>query len=270
MTHQAFVDRNLDTLERVARLSTGRLAILVGFVDRNPLGQGKPLMNAAALCRSGRVVERRYKSLLPTYDVFDEDRYFEPAHDVSPMPCGDVRLGVTICEDLWHDKDLWPKPRYHRDPICEVVAAGADVLINISASPFRLDVPDVRRRLVTQEAVKHGRYFVYVNQVGGNDELVFDGHSIGIAPDGTTILRAAEFEEDVVTIDVPVLSEVERPASEAEDRRSASDPHRFCGRWPSPTRSRRFARSSWGFVTTRASAGSRALSSVSRAAWTRR
>ena len=212
LTHPAFVDRNLDMLERVARLSTGRLAILVGFVDRNPSGQGKPLMNAAALCQSGRVVERRYKSLLPTYDVFDEDRYFDPAHEVSPMTSGGVRLGVTICEDLWHDKDLWPKPRYHRDPICEVAAAGADVLINISASPFRLDVPDVRRRLVTKEAVKHGRYFVYVNQVGGNDELVFDGHSIGIAPDGSTILRAAEFEEDVVTIDVPLTAGAPVPA----------------------------------------------------------
>ena len=213
LTHPAFVDRNLDMLERVARLSTGRLAILVGFVDRNPSSQGKPLLNAAALCRSGRVVERRYKSLLPTYDVFDEDRYFEPAHEVSPMPCGDVRLGVTICEDVWHDKELWPKPRYHRDPVYEVAAAGADVLINISASPFRLDAPDLRRRLVTQDAVKHGRYFLYVNQVGGNDELVFDGHSIGIAPDGTTILRAAEFEEDVVTIDVPVgLSVDDKPA----------------------------------------------------------
>jgi NAD+ synthetase len=204
LTHPAFVDRNLDMLERVARLSTGRLAILVGFVDRNPSSQGKPLLNAAALCRSGRVVERRYKSLLPTYDVFDEDRYFEPAREISPMPCGDARLGVTICEDVWNDKEVWTKPRYHRDPVCEVAAAGADLLINISASPFTLDVPDVRRRLVTQEAVKHGRYFFYVNQVGGNDELVFDGHSIGIAPDGTTILRGAEFEEDVITIDVPV------------------------------------------------------------------
>jgi NAD+ synthetase len=212
LTHPAFVDRNLDTLDRVARLSTGRLAILVGFVDRNPSGEGKPLMNAAALCRSGRVVERRYKSLLPTYDVFDEDRYFDPARDVSPMACGDVSLGVTICEDLWHDKDLWPKPRYHRDPICEVAAAGADVLINISASPFRLDVPDLRRRLVTQEARKHGRYFLYVNQVGGNDELVFDGHSIAIAPDGSPILRGAEFEEDILTIEVPIGQGAPKPA----------------------------------------------------------
>jgi NAD+ synthetase len=222
LTHPAFVDRNLDMLERIARLSTGRLAILVGFVDRNPSSQGKPLLNAAALCRSGRVVERRYKSLLPTYDVFDEDRYFEPAREVSPMRCGEVRLGVTICEDVWNDKDVWTKPRYHRDPVGEVAAAGADVLINISASPFTLDVPDVRRRLVTQEAIKHGRYFLYVNQVGGNDELVFDGHSIGIAPDGTTILRGAEFGEDVITIDIPLSAgqqpqPVIRPVAQSDE-----------------------------------------------------
>jgi NAD+ synthetase len=204
LTHAGFVDRNLALVDRVAALSSGRLGILIGFVDRNPSSQGKPLFNAVALCRSGRVVERRCKSLLPTYDVFDEDRYFEPARDVSPMTSGGVKLGVTICEDVWNDRDIWPRQLYHRDPVCEVADAGAQILINISASPFRLDAPDIRRRLVAQEAVKHGQYFLYLNQVGGNDELVFDGHSIGVAPDGATILRAAEFEEHVVTIDVPV------------------------------------------------------------------
>jgi NAD+ synthetase len=212
LLHPAFVDRNLAVLDRVAALSSGHLGILIGFVDRNPSSQGKPLQNAVALCRSGRVVERRYKSLLPTYDVFDEDRYFEPAREVSPIDFGGARLGVTICEDVWNDKDLWPRQLYHRDPVCEVAERGADLLVNISASPFRLDAPDIRRRLVTQEAVKHGRYFFYLNQVGGNDELVFDGHSIGVAPDGTKILRGAEFEEDLLTIDVPTGGEGPAPA----------------------------------------------------------
>ena len=206
--HPRFVDANLDLLERVATLSTGRLAILIGFVDRNPSSQGKPLLNAVALCRSGRVVERRYKSLLPTYDVFDEDRYFEPARAVSPMAALDgARLGVTICEDVWNDRDVLPRNLYHRDPVCELVRAGADLLINISASPFTLDKVDERRRLIERDAVEHGRYFFYLNQVGGNDELVFDGHSIGLDPDGREVLRAAEFAEDVVTIDVPTGGE---------------------------------------------------------------
>ena len=185
LTHPAFVDRNLDTLERVARLSTGRLGILIGFVDRNPSSEGKPLFNAVALCRSGRVVERRYKSLLPTYDVFDEDRYFEPARDGLADA---VRRRPARRDDLrgrLERQGGLARNLYHRDPVRELAAAGAELLINISASPFTLEKADVRRRLVTQEAVEHGRYFFYLNQVGGNDELVFDGHSIGIAPDGT-------------------------------------------------------------------------------------
>ncbi len=204
LMHDRFVDANLETLERLARMSTGRLAILTGFVDRNPSSPGKALFNAAALCHSGRVVERRYKSLLPTYDVFDEDRYFEPARHVAPVEWRGAKLGVTICEDVWNDKELWPRQLYHRNPVEELVAAGADLLLNISASPFSLDKAGLRRRLITNDAVAHGRYFFYLNQVGGNDELIFDGHSIGVAPDGREVLRGAEFAEDLLTIDVPV------------------------------------------------------------------
>jgi NAD+ synthetase len=149
-------------------------------------------------------VARRHKSLLPTYDVFDEDRYFEPAREVAPVELGGVRLGVTICEDVWNDKEMWPRQLYHRNPVEELVAAGADLLINISASPFSLEKADVRRRLITRDAMAYGRYFFYLNQVGGNDELIFDGHSIGVAPDGREILRGAEFDEDLITIDVPL------------------------------------------------------------------
>ena len=177
LTHDRFVDENLRLVDRVAALSTSDLGVLLGFVDRNPSTEGKRLFNAAALCHDGRVVERRYKSLLPTYDVFDEDRYFEPARDVSPMSFKGVQLGVSICEDVWNDRELWPTRLYHRDPISDLARAGADIFINISASPFSLDKAGVRRRLVRQEAVQHRRYFFYLNQVGGNDELVFDGYS---------------------------------------------------------------------------------------------
>jgi NAD+ synthase (glutamine-hydrolysing) len=201
--HPRFIDLNLNLLERVARLSTGRLAILIGFVDRNPSAVGKRLFNAVALCQSGRVVGRQYKSLLPTYDVFDEDRYFEPAAAVSPMAIGARRLGVTICEDVWNDRDFWPERLYHRDPVASVVEQGADVLVNVSASPFELGRGAFRREMIRHEAVKHGRHFFYLNQVGGNDELVFDGHSIGIDPHGVEVVRARDFAEDFVLYDVP-------------------------------------------------------------------
>jgi len=202
LNHAGFIDKNLAQLDRVAGLATGGLGILVGFVDRNPAQAGKPLFNSVALCRDGRVAERRQKSLLPTYDVFDEDRYFEPASDVSPMEFRGARLGVTICEDLWNDKDFWPTRLYHRDPVCDLADARADILINISASPFTIKKGELRRQMVRQEALKHRRHFLYVNQVGGNDELIFDGHSIVIAPDGSLAYRARDFEEDFLLCDL--------------------------------------------------------------------
>lgn len=203
LTHPRFIDRNLELLDRVAAMATGRLGVLIGFVDRNPASSGKPLFNAVALCRDGRVAERRHKSLLPTYDVFDEDRYFEPAHHVEPIVFGGARLGVTVCEDVWNDRDFWPQRLYHRDPVCDLVDQKSDLLINVSSSPFELRKADLRRRMIRQEAVKHRRHFFYVNQIGGNDELVFDGHSIGIDPDGREIARAHDFAEDFVLCDVP-------------------------------------------------------------------
>jgi NAD+ synthetase len=204
LTHERFIDRNLALVNQVAVLSAGGPAILIGFVDRNSSRTGKALYNAVALCQGGRVIGRRYKSLLPTYDVFDEDRYFEAATDIAPLELNGIRLGVTICEDVWNDRDFWPKRLYHRDPVDELAAAGADLFINISASPFTLAKSDLRRRMIRQEAVAHRRYFFYVNQVGGNDEIVFDGHSIGIDPEGREVVRAAEFDEDFIVCDVPL------------------------------------------------------------------
>ena len=213
LTQAGFVDRNLAQLDRIAALSTATAGVLVGFVDRNPTPGEKPLRNGVALCLGGRVVERRYKSLLPTYDVFDEARYFEPAGATSPIEFKGQRLGVSICEDLWNPREFWPSPRYRRDPIAELAGAGADLLINVSASPFELEKAAVRRELVRQSARAHGRAFLYVNQVGGNDELIFDGHSIGIAADGAVVVRAREFAEDLVLYDVPGGQPVLRPVA---------------------------------------------------------
>jgi NAD+ synthetase len=130
-------------------------------------------------------------------------------------------VGLTICEDVWNDRDFWPKRLYHRDPVHELVDAGADLLLNISASPFSLEKADLRRRMIRQEAVQHRRSFFYLNQVGGNDELLFDGHSIGFDAEGREILRAAEFEEDFLTIELPAT---DAPPSVPLLRSSAASP----------------------------------------------
>jgi NAD+ synthetase len=198
-----FVDRNLVQLERVARLSDDDLGLLVGCVDRNDSGTGKSLYNAVALCHKGRIVDRYRKCLLPTYDVFAETRYFEPGADVRPLEFNGIRIGVSICEDVWADPDLDGHSLYHRDPVLELIHRGAQLLVNLSASPFELGKAGERRELVRRYAEDSGRFFVYVNQVGGNDELVFDGHSMIIDGRGQVVARANDFEEDLLVYEIP-------------------------------------------------------------------
>jgi len=198
-----FVDKNLAQLGRIARLSDNRLGILVGFVDRNESGAGKALYNAVALCHHGEVVDRYRKCLLPTYDVFDEARYFEPGLDVRPMEFRGVKIGVSVCEDVWADPNLDGNSLYHRDPVLELIHRGARLLVNLSASPFVLGKAGERRELVRRYAEDSGRFFVYANQVGGNDDLVFDGHSMVFDGQGRVVARARDFEEDLLIYDVP-------------------------------------------------------------------
>jgi NAD+ synthase (glutamine-hydrolysing) len=197
------VDRNLEQLLRVARLSDRRLGILVGFVDRNQSGTGKPLHNAVALCEGGEVVGRANKCLLPTYDVFDEARYFQPGNDVRPLDFRGVKIGVSVCEDVWADPDLDGRSLYTRDPVLELIHRGSQILINLSASPFELGKAAERRELIRRYASDSGRYFVYANQVGGNDELVFDGHSLVFDGGGQMVARARDFSEDLLVYEVP-------------------------------------------------------------------
>jgi NAD+ synthetase len=204
-----FLERSRHQLDRLAALSDDELGILVGFVDRNQSGSGKPLRNSAALCVGGRVVDRYHKCLLPTYDVFDEARYFEPGGEARVLHFHGARLGVSVCEDVWSDPDLDGRSIYHRDPVMELVDRDADILINISASPFSLGKAAQRRDLVRRYAAQSGRFFIYVNQVGGNDELVFDGHSIVVDPGGNVVVRARDFAEDLLVCDVPVNGEGE-------------------------------------------------------------
>ena len=197
-----FVDRNLRQLDRVAALSDDSLGIVVGYVDRNPAGQGKGLFNSAALCVGGRAVARYHKCLLPSYDVFDEARHFEPGGSAKPLLFKGVRLGISVCEDVWSDPDLDGRSIYHRDPVLEQVESGAQLLINISASPFELGKAALRRDLVRRYAAQSGRFFVYANQVGGNDELVFDGHSIVVDPMGRVVVRGHDFAGDLLIHDI--------------------------------------------------------------------
>jgi predicted amidohydrolase len=208
LNHDTFIRANLDLLERIAALTDDRFGLVVGCVTPNTAGAGKPLFNTAALCHRRTVVARHHKTLLPTYDVFDEDRYFEPGLTVEPVDFMGHRLGLTVCEEVWNDRDFWPKRLYARDPVCELADQGADLLINISSSPFTIGKAQVRRQMIRQEAVKNARPFIYVNQVGGNDELVFDGHSLVFDPHGAVVLRGRDFEEDFLVCDLPDLGSV--------------------------------------------------------------
>ena len=199
---RGFVQRNLEALDRLA----GRLALpaIVGFVARNESGSGKPLHNSAALISEGRVASVHHKSLLPTYDVFDEDRYFEPASEVRAARLGGTVLGITICEDLWRETGEL-QTRYRFDPLPALVEQGAEAIINISASPFTLGKIEVRHGLLAERARKFSLPLVYVNQVGGNDELVFDGGSMVMNARGERVAQARQFDEDLLVVDLAAL-----------------------------------------------------------------
>ncbi|MBZ5540720.1 MAG: NAD+ synthase [Acidobacteriia bacterium] len=195
----AFIERNLRTLDALAAQLT--LPAIVGFVGRVDQSTGKAIANKAALLSGGHIVFEQSKMLLPTYDVFDESRYFQPAERQSVFSLGGANLGITICEDAWNDKNFWAKPLYARDPIAELVRQGTSIIINISASPYTIDKRALRRDMLCALARNHGRALIYVNQVGGNDTLIFDGGSMAITSGGKIAAQASAFEEDMVLFD---------------------------------------------------------------------
>jgi len=193
-----FVPENLEALQRLHR-RLGTAALLVGFVDRNE-GRGKPFHNAAALLEAGKPMRKAHKSLLPTYDVFDEDRYFEPASRVEPFDVHGQKIGVTICEDIWTEHYL-PRPLYDVEPVRGLIDQGADIIVNLSASPFSLHKPAVRREMVGALARAYQRPICYCNAVGGNDQLVFDGNSIAVNTAGELIAQLPGFCENELVVD---------------------------------------------------------------------
>ena len=201
----SFVTHNGDTLERIAKEAKG-ISAICGLVTPAQSETGKSVMNSAALVRDGRVEFLQSKMLLPTYDVFDEDRYFAPARKQEVFSLNGSRLALTICEDAWNDKHFWHKRLYNVDPVEELVRAGGNLVLNISASPFEVHKRELRKEMLQAIAADFNVPVVFCNQVGGNDSLIFDGSSMVIGPDGRVLAQGKSFEEDLVLFNTESLA----------------------------------------------------------------
>src|SRR5271166_4831933 len=200
-----FVERNRQAAEAIARKTEG-IAVICGLVMPAHSATGKSVMNSAALLRDGKIAFLQSKRLLPTYDVFDEMRNFAPAEHQQLLPLGNKRIALTICEDAWNDKHFWDRPLYGVDPVEDLIGMGGQILLNISASPFYLRKRELRRDMLRAVAIKYRVPVAFVNQVGGNDSLVFDGSSFALGSDGKIIAQAKSFEEDLVCFDSESLT----------------------------------------------------------------
>jgi NAD+ synthase (glutamine-hydrolysing) len=199
----AFIDRAKAAVERVTEASKAYpgLGIVLGYPARTGKSEGKELHNVAALICEGKVQFEQAKMLLPVYDVFDEARYFQSVTDNAVVPFAGAKLGLSICEDLWYEPDPWNRRIYSCDPMEMLVGKGASLIINISASPFSMGKEEARYELIKNHARKHGLPLVFVNQVGGNDDLVFDGRSLYVDETGAARVVFPSFEEKTETID---------------------------------------------------------------------
>ena len=203
-----FIDAMGEILADLAQQLPAKLAVLVGFVERNPEAGdrgGKPLFNSMALLSDGAVQQIFHKQLLPTYDVFDEDRYFEPGQQINHFLIPDqqgnpVHIGVTICEDLWNDEQFWGQRKYPNNPIAALADLGVDVVVNLSASPFTVQKQATREAMLSHSAARFAVPILYTNQVGANDDLVFDGNSVAVNRAGTMVGRARAFQPDLLTL----------------------------------------------------------------------
>ena len=215
----SFVTRAAEAIAEIAATATtGRpLTIICGYVTEAPPESGKHVVNSAALLRNGAVEFVQSKRLLPFYDVFDEQRYFAPAENQNLYTLADQRLALTICEDAWNDKLFWPRRLYTVDPIEELMRIGGSLILNISASPYYRGKRELRHRMLAAIAKRHHAPVVMVNQVGGNDSLVFDGASFALGPDGSIVAQARSFAEDLVYFDSTALTGDCRPVDPDED-----------------------------------------------------
>jgi NAD+ synthase/NAD+ synthase (glutamine-hydrolysing) len=202
LLQKQFIDKSWQVAEEIACRCTSTPPVLLGLAQRNESDIGRPLFNVAALIDNGEITQCFPKTLLPTYDVFDEDRYFEPAHSAQILHLNNSSIGISICEDIWNDRDFWNKRRYQVDPIESLVSAGAELIINISASPFTVGKQEIREQMLGCISAKYHIPIVYVNQTGGNDDLIFDGRSCVFDASGNLVARAKAFGEDILTVDM--------------------------------------------------------------------
>jgi NAD+ synthase (glutamine-hydrolysing) len=203
---RGFVHKSCQELGRIAAELKDAPAVLVGVATPNPAEMGRPLFNSAVLLQRGSVGQAFHKTLLPTYDVFDEDRYFEPSAEPGVLELDGWRLGISICEDVWNDRDFWHRRRYHHDPIEVLTHKGAQAIVNLSASPFTVEKQLLRERMLSQMAAKYRLPVIIVNQVGGNDDLIFDGRSAAFDEHGRLFCRARGFADDIAIVDLDARS----------------------------------------------------------------
>jgi NAD+ synthase (glutamine-hydrolysing) len=198
-----FLERSVEYLHRLAAETAELdLAVICGYVGHSDSRAGKCATNRAAVLKKGKILFEQTKMLLPTYDVFDEARYFMPAESQSLFQLDGASVALTICEDAWNDKQFWERQLYRRDPVDELIASGGEMLISVNASPYHMGKRALRREIFTAAARHHKVPLVYVNQVGGNDSLVFDGSSFAMDAQGRVIASARSFSEDLVFVDL--------------------------------------------------------------------
>jgi NAD+ synthetase len=200
LEREDFIDSSLQVLDNLIELTKG-IAVICGFVERNQ-ADAKPLFNSAIFFDDKRIILKTQKVLLPCYDVFDETRYFAQGQKARCANWKGLRFGLTICEDIWNDKDLFPRQQYSFDPLAQLLKRKIDVLINISASPYYIGKVGFRLNMFTHLAQKYGFPIIFANQVGGNDDLVFDGNSKIVLPDKTILAKGVSFGEDLVVAEL--------------------------------------------------------------------
>jgi len=210
-----FVEANLMHLQNLVKSIKG-IGVICGFVDKNLGKEGNPLYNSAVLFDKGKILHQAHKRLLPAYDVFDERRYFEPGTEYSPFFYKDWRVGLTVCEDIWTDKGFFPRQLYAVDPVERIIGEGANLLINIAASPYYAGKREFKWDMIGGIAKKYKVPLLYVNQVGGNDSVLFDGISLAFDSKGKMVARARDFEEDMVVFDTQTQKADLHPVSETD------------------------------------------------------